>query len=378
MKKSLIALAVLGTFAGVASAQSSVTLYGRLDVNGTYSEPGDNIRGGDAIWQMNDGGSNSGIGGSRWGLRGREDLGGGLHAYFQLESAFNADTGSDGNTNANTGAVSATGTTSGLFGRQAYVGIGSKTLGDVRLGRQESISRIINGQFSDASSLGELKIDEGVLFTPTATAFPSNTLFQTFGQRVNNAFTYITPNLGGFQLQGMVGAGEAATARYHGIMGSYKSGPLALALGYEAFDSFGARSGAYNKVINVGGNYNFGVAQLFAGFQDSKDVGTNAGAALTATSIQDQQSYTVGVMVPINSFQLRGSYTKADYDLVNGTTADVEKYGVSVRYLLSKRTTLYSAYTERAGSSGVATSRFNDQNFVQKRDFTVLGVAHTF
>ena len=375
MKKSILALAALGAFAGAASAQSSVTLYGRVEANGTYSKPGDNINRGDASWRMYDGGAASGIGGSRWGLRGTEDLGGGLRAYFQLESAFNLDTGSDGNVNANTGAVSSTGTTSGLFGRQAYVALGSKTLGDVRMGRQESISRIINGQFSDVSVLGEMKIDEGVLATAANT---STALFQTFGQRVNNSLAYISPNLGGFQLQAMVGAGEGSTARYQGVMGSYKNGPLAVAVGYEEYDSFGARTSSYNKVIHVGANYNFGVATLFAGFQNSTDVGSNLGPALTATSIQDQKAYTVGVMVPINSFQLRANYTKADYDLVNGSTEDIQKYGVSVRYLLSKRTTLYSAFTERKGSSSALTSRFNDQNFVQKREFTVLGLAHTF
>lgn len=362
MKKSIIALAALGAFAGAASAQSSVTLYGRAEANITNSKPGDRFNGGNDVWRMDDGGANSGIGGSRWGLRGTEDLGGGLKAYFVLESGFNLDSG-------------AAGDATRPFNRQAYVALGS-SLGDVRLGRQEAISRLINSGFSDASSIGELKIDETVA---NGTAALNRGLFQTFGQRVDNTITYISPNLSGFQVQAMVGAGEGTTARYQGIMGSYRNGPVAVALGYEEYDSFGARTSAFNKVFNVGGNYNFGVAQLFLGYQDSKDVGTNAGAALTATSVQDQQAWNVGVMVPVGNFQIRAQYTNVDYDLVNGSSGDIQKYGVSVRYSLSKRTTLYSAITQRAGSgSGATNSFFNEDFFTQKREVTLLGVAHTF
>jgi general bacterial porin, GBP family len=353
MKKSIIALAALGAFAGAASAQSSVTLYGRAELNATYSKPGDLVGGGDERYFLNDGGANSGIGGSRWGLRGSEDLGGGLKAYFVLEAAFNADDGSQA--------------APGGFQRQSYVALGSATLGDVRLGRQESISRLINSGFSDSSGIGELKIDEAV--------GGGRQLFQTFGQRVNNVATYISPSFGGFQVQAMVGAGEGANARYQGIMGSYKNGPLAVALGYEEYDSFGARTSAFNKVFHVGGNYNFGVATVYAGYQDSTDVGANTGAAIAAAGVRDQQAWNVGVMVPVGNFQIRGNYTHVDYDLNNGQSADQQKYGVSVRYALSKRTTLYSALTMRDGeTNGLDVS----EAFTQKTEFTVLGLAHTF
>ncbi|HEU4459189.1 MAG TPA: porin [Methylibium sp.] len=356
MKKSMIALAVLASFAGAAAAQSSVTLYGRAEVNATYSKPGDAVGGGDERWLMNDGGDNSGIGGSRWGLRGTEDLGSGLKAYFVLESGFRTDTG-------------AAGDNAKFFNRQAYVALGSTSLGDVRLGRQETISRLINAGYTDASGIGELKVDEGV--------GGGRQLFQTFGQRVDNTATYITPNFGGFQVQAMVGAGEGANARYQGIMASYSAGPLKVAVGYEEYDSFGVFSDPYNKVINVGANYNFGFATLFAGYQDATDVGSNnVTAPLAATAVRDQQAWNVGVLVPIGVLQLRAQYTNVDYDLVSGAGADQQKYGVSVRYPLSKRTTLYSAVTQRDGENpgGVDATR----NFTAKREITLLGVAHTF
>ncbi len=80
MKKSLLALAVLGAFAGVASAQSSVTLYGRVDLSA----------GKGAGVEQNSLANGSG---SRFGVRGVEDLGGGLQALFNIEHRFNADTG---------------------------------------------------------------------------------------------------------------------------------------------------------------------------------------------------------------------------------------------------------------------------------------------
>ena len=114
MKKSLLALAALGASAGVAHAQSSVTLYGIVD-------EGFNINtnaGGKHLYNL----SSGVLQGSRWGLRGTEDLGGGLQAVFVLEDGFDASTGKFGQ--------------GGLeFGRQAYVGL-SSNFGALTLGRQ--------------------------------------------------------------------------------------------------------------------------------------------------------------------------------------------------------------------------------------------------
>src|SRR6187551_782694 len=92
MKRSLIALAVLGAFAGAASAQSSVTIYGSVDMavakgdGGTAGNNGGGAGGAD-VWSLQQSNAN------RLGFRGNEDLGGGLSAQFQIEHRFNADTG---------------------------------------------------------------------------------------------------------------------------------------------------------------------------------------------------------------------------------------------------------------------------------------------
>src|ERR1700754_1749666 len=102
MKKSLLALGVLGTVAGAAHAKSSVTLYGLIDAGLTYT----NNQGGSHNFKMTSGAVN----GSRWGLRGSEDLGGGLKAIFTLEDGFSIANGTFGQGGRE-------------FGRQAFVGL---------------------------------------------------------------------------------------------------------------------------------------------------------------------------------------------------------------------------------------------------------------
>src|SRR3954468_16172170 len=112
MKKSLLALAVLGAYAGVASAQSSVTLYGTLDVNGRYVKADGQAR------RYSEG--TDGINSSQLGLRGVEDLGGGLRAGFTLLSGINVD---DGKSNATR-----------FWNRRSTVSLFGN-FGEVRLGR---------------------------------------------------------------------------------------------------------------------------------------------------------------------------------------------------------------------------------------------------
>lgn len=115
MKKVIFILAALSSVTGAVQAQSSVTLYGIIDTGLIYN----NNIGGKKLYAI----SSSNVQGTRWGLRGIEDLGGGLKALFLLENGFNPDTG-----NLNQGGDE--------FGRQAFVGIRSDRLGTITLGRQ--------------------------------------------------------------------------------------------------------------------------------------------------------------------------------------------------------------------------------------------------
>src|ERR1700738_1089878 len=122
MKKTFLALGVVGLTTGVAHAQSSVTLYGLIDAGLTYvtnERVGTTGTTGHSNFAMTDGSINR----SRWGLRGSEDLGGGLKAIFTLENGFTIKNG-------------ALGQNSRMFGRQAFVGLASDQFGTVTLGRQ--------------------------------------------------------------------------------------------------------------------------------------------------------------------------------------------------------------------------------------------------
>jgi GBP family porin len=115
MKKTLLAIAASSALVSMAHAQSSVTLYGLLDASVAYT----NNAGKGHLFQAGSGQINS----DRWGMRGTEDLGGGLSAIFVLESGFNIQNGTSSQD-------------SRLFGRQAFVGLASKDYGSVTLGRQ--------------------------------------------------------------------------------------------------------------------------------------------------------------------------------------------------------------------------------------------------
>lgn len=152
MKKSLIALAALGALAGSAQAQSSVTLYGRIDASLMHNKP----FGGTSQWSINSGT----ISGSRWGLMGSEDIGGGLKINFGLEQGFAIDSG----------AASAAGQ---AFSRQSWVGV-SGGFGEIRVGKPwsayDDVSGAINARFDSGFSV------ENNFFASTGyNANPANT-----------------------------------------------------------------------------------------------------------------------------------------------------------------------------------------------------------
>ena len=256
MKKSLLALAVLGAYAGVASAQSSVTLFGTVDMSGTYVK-NDTTGGADGNrWALTTNGLNS----SQLGFRGIEDLGGGLKAgFYLLADLAGADTGS----------IPSNGK---LFNRRSTVSLYSNA-GELRLGRDYTPT-FWNDTIFDAfgtngvgSSLNPRQLFEGV--------------------RSDNAVGYFLPeNIGGFYGQLMAAAPEGGTTldragRYLGGRIGFAAGPFDVAGSYgEIDDSLPNHRGSVGrpairhwtkfKVWNVGGAWNFGFAKLM-GYYDRTD-----------------------------------------------------------------------------------------------------------
>ena len=258
MKKSLIAAALLGTFAASAFAAPSVTLYGRIDTGLVYTHKNlDNTAGSTDTFSMDSGVTT----GSRWGLKGSEDIGN-AKVGFVLESGFNSDDGTSGQNNR-------------LFGREAQVNI-SGAYGTLYAGRLASIA-------SDSGSIGYLG---DVSAFPSAYGFVGNQQGSTgtaYG-RYDNTLAYETPTFGGLQgaimysFKGDTKASDTNVAnarensgdadRYLAAGLRYKAGKAAVVLTGD-MTMYGNDAANYGNVDNgysfiLGGNYDFGVAKAFA------------------------------------------------------------------------------------------------------------------
>ncbi|MDY7573998.1 porin [Actimicrobium sp. CCI2.3] len=330
MKKSLLVLAIFGAFAGVASAQTSITTYGIVDMGITREMGG---AAGNVTKLAN--GVQSG---SRLGFKGTEDLGSGLKAMFQLETGINADTGgfSQG----------------GLaFGRQAYVGLNGG-FGTASMGRQ------YNPLFT--------ALDEVDPFG-TGLAGSSTNLFITGATRVNNSLKYVAPAMGGITAEAIYGFGEVAgnssASRTIGGSVGYSNGPIISKLVYERVAN--ATNTSTTKFTQGTFSYNFNVAVLAVGYGKTKDDTTiNADSAM------------VGVTVPFGASAVMASYIRRNDK--SSANLDANQYAVGYTYALSKRTNLYSAYariknTNNAGFTvGDATSAGSGDKALN------VGVRHTF
>ena len=311
MKKSLLALAVLGAFAGVASAQSSVTLYGLIDAN-----LGKDV--GSADKRLGQGAS------SRLGFRGIEDLGGGSAAFFQLENRF---TPKNGVINGSAGTSSGSPLT--LWQARSYVGLRGGW-GEVRLGRE------YNGAFFHGELMGDPWGWDTVAFSVVG-AVMRNGVAQ--GTNVNSAVTYNSPNFNGFSFTGQVaesdgncGAqtlspttgkvvfGGCSKRPYSGGV-SYAAGPLAVRLGY---DNPGNDN---DKWVSLNSQYDFGAFKLWGFLGSGTDIANNS-----------TKSYMLAGTVPMGQGEFRLAFSRAK---VGGTTI-VQGVAVGYHYALSKRTTLYA------------------------------------
>jgi predicted porin len=305
MKKSLLALAVFGAFAGAASAQTNVTIYGLIDAGITRETGG---AAGD-VWKLATGVQS----GNRIGFKGSEDLGGGLKANFQLENGFDADTG-------------ALRQGSRLFGRQAWVGL-SGNFGAVNFGRQ------YNPLFIALDSIDPFG---------TGLAGHIDTIFNPSNVRTDNAITYSAPAMGGFSANLMYGLGEVAgnnsANRTFGLSVGYGNGPVNAVLAYDNLNN--ATNTNTTKLWLLGGTYNFGPATGHLAYETEKnDTGV------------DSRDWMVGVSAPIGAGTIMASYAKKN-DRSAAGNAGAKLYALGYTYALSKRTNFYTAYGHVNNDSG--------------------------
>jgi predicted porin len=306
MKKSLLALAALTAFAGVASAQSSVTLFGILDL---AAREVDNGAAGSIKSLATDATATN-----RFGVRGVEDLGGGMRASFHLESSVGTDSGTAGATN-NSGA-------SAFWNRVATIGL-TGGFGEVRLGRDYTptfYNHVVFDPFAAAGVAAQVN-----LMGATAGS-PSRTLV-----RADNSIGYHF-RAGGVYGQATVAAGEGNdNNKYMGFRIGYAAGPMNVAFALGKTDTIGGDTDA----MNLGASYNLGFMTAMFQYHQYEYRGAT------------QKNVMIGGRVPMGagivkfSYQEVGDYRKSDL------------LGLGYEYGLSKRTALFANYG-RISNEGLA------------------------
>jgi predicted porin len=372
MKKSVIALALIGAFSGAAVAQSNVTMYGILDVNymwqdlptnvGTTAAPRVQLESFSAI----NGGHQSG---NRWGVRGTEALGGGLNAIFDLEAGFNIDSGTSGQGGR-------------LFGRQAYAGL-SGNWGAVVAGRLATFS----SGTGDFDMIG--RVD------PFSTGFglagAQSTFYSMNSLRLDNAFAYVSPVFSGFKVgigySTRIDGGEVAPSNQNTsgfIAGAnWTYGPFFVAATYDAVNNVAGRPD--QKHIQIGGTWDIASFRLHAAWADQSNIGAvsslkgYSGDFLVlpaGISNFDNNAWMLGLTwTASDALKVFGSWqsSSADGQQRAGINFDPDYnvWGIGATYNLSRRTNLYTSYAQRNANGTLLDNSFNAKQFA-------VGVRHLF
>lgn len=406
MKKTLLAAALAVGFAGVAQAETSVTLYGVVDTGITYQSEkkfdkiDNNVRKYTKRKRVGmSEGYLQGMQGSRWGLRGVEDLGNGLNVVFTLESGFHSPTATPHDPDRP------------LFNRQAFLGLTSDSWGAVYVGRQYTLNHAHVGAalapFGASYGLANAMVYQGT----------------AGGVRWDNAITYLTPNFNGFKAglqysfntdgrQGFKDSGEKdPNERGFGAFIKYDSGPVAVALAYEQtkagwnglWNAPGNTDAKYGDTTRhywgLTGTYDFEVVKVHAGFGQSRNgtwytggtaIGTdNAGILSNEGSLVKTHdkgfkanSYMLGLTAPVGNgtvmleWGMMDPRTKShrirDIEKVNNVRVDMKKaqrYALGYNYSLSKRTNVYAVAAHEKNTGFVRG---------QKKTDVTVGLRHAF
>ena len=372
MKKTLIALASVAAV-GFAFAQQ-VSLYGKIDANIGVTTSNSGAAGEQdlAATQV----SSGGLSGSRWGMKGTEDLGGGMSASFQLESGLAVDTG------VSTG-----------FMNQAFIKLAGN-FGAISLGRQ----------YNAADNLwSDLDAQE---YSNSAMGYAWNNGAHSDAGNVNNMIQYTLPAMGNFSAYVQVAPGEnndisgRSAGNYVAVAANYANGPFAIGVAYENTSvttaataagttyAFPLATGACTATwtlangicskasaaavatnvdtsnTSVGGSYDLGMMKVYAGFEQGKTVA------------KQDAGYSIGVQVPMGAAKLYLGYAKetqiADGNAIDGLS---KAFGGQIVYAVSKRTDGYVSYVSGTANAPVAAATFQPES--KMTNFSV-GVRHSF
>jgi predicted porin len=347
MKKSLIALAVASAVSAPAfAATSNVDVYGvlnmsvnRINLDRTGVDNSTSVT------------SNA----SRLGVKGSEDLGGGLAAIWQIESSIGADGDSAGSLN----------------GRNTFVGL-KGGFGTVLAGQHDTPMKIV-GRLID--NFGDTLVDSRNLLGATG-----GTGASAFDLRTPNTIAYVSPAFSGLTVTAAyvsdfnanINAIDNNTTDAYSVNGIYKNGPMLLAAAYEKHN---LSSTTDENMWRLVGGYSFGNAKLGALYENSK----------SDTLARDRSAWGVFANYAIGAITLKANYlTAGDYKGTNDSGA--KQYTLGADYAMSKRTTAYAFYGKvkndvnamyTLGVGGGTSDRATATLAVDPSTFGV-GVKHTF
>ena len=387
MKKHIFLLAASTACAAPAFAQNSVTLYGLIDEGLNYTN---NVQGGHN-YEL----ASGDVQGSRWGLKGTEDLGNGLKAVFQLENGFDVNSGRLGQS-------------SRMFGRQAFVGLSSDA-GTVTLGRQyDAVVDYLAPTTANGNWGGSL------LSHP----FDNDNTDNSF--RVNNTVKYASPDYAGFQFGGTYSFSNGtgfSNNRQYSLGGQYQNGGLLVAAAYLQANNPGVTQGgaiatddanfASSRLRIFGGGINYTFGPATAGFvytntnisnptssayltsADSlfPTTGPLAGATLNALKFQNFEVNGKYQLTPALYVGAQYVYTVEHYEsTLGGVKPKIHTFGLMVDYNLSKRTDVYiqGAFQKVAGdSTGSSLDHAfipgtDDVSSTSKQAVARVGIRHKF
>lgn len=325
--RNIVIASILATAAVGAAAQSSVVIYGLVDLGlvkgngGTAANPF--AQGTSRAWALQERSS------SRLGFRGNEDIGGGLSAQFQFEHRFRADTGN---------------TTNATFWHgRSFVQLTSAAAGSVYMGREYSPA-YWPAYFTDPAGWDGV----GTLGTHQYAGFNS-----TSGIRTNNTVGYRSPDLAGLKINAAVSLGEGTAGRDSAINAQYRSGPLYVGVAYERI-SGGPAATEGNSLANIGASWDFGFLKPMVYFARGK---TGPGGQLSNDSI------SVAATAPLAKGEVYLAYGRLDLEGANNLQ---RKLGLGYKFPLSARTNLYA---------DVGTGRQDGKSTNTAYDF---GMKHSF
>lgn len=369
MKKSFVAVAVLGAFASTAFA-ADVTLYGVVDQGLKYTHLDTDVAGVDATDKFELKSGNQA--GSRFGLKGTEELGDGYKVGFILESGFTADDG-------------AMATSGVIFNREAslslYTPFGQLSAGKIGAITQGTSSWGKMGYFSAfGTSYGDFVAQDGQVASTTKVW--------------DNMIAYQTPSFAGVKVYAQYAMGsqdnenKSSSDRFYALGATYDNGPAHVLFAVDSTNYQSWKDGQGidtddSLTVTLGGNWDFGVAKAYFGGQYYDEVATKSIGVLKAFGAKDVKVKGYGLTASVSAPVLGGtSYFGAGYvdaseaDSVGADVkADYTGYMVSAgyKYDLSKRTNVYTVVSYAKAKLETATDETKPSAVI-----ATVGLRHSF